>query len=322
MQLDCVAVGKGKSGFAKPVNVVLLAVLCTFLWGSAVPGVKMGFELFAVQPQDVYTKILFAGARFTLSGLMTIACACIIGKRLVLPVKKSLGDIALVGLVFTVAQYVFYYLGLYKTAGVKGAILNSTGTFVAVIVAHFFYKNDRMNRSKALGCIVGFLGVVLINLGQGEFTGGFALDGEGFVILASVAFGVGSVLSKRAADRWDSMMVTGYQLLFGGVLLALTGIIGGGHLRAVSFAAVALFLYLAALSAVAFTVWTYLLKYNSVGKILIYNFLVPIFGALLSGVFLGENILDWRIGAALLLVCAGIFVVNRPKGDRTKKAAD
>ncbi|MGI6168997.1 MAG: DMT family transporter [Christensenellales bacterium] len=307
---------KGKEFFTKNIHVVLLATLCTFLWGSALPGVKIGFELFSVQPQDTYTKMLFAGARFFLSGLITITAASVISKKLVLPVRKSIGDIALVGFVLTVAQYFFYYLGLYKTPGVKGAILNATGTFVAVLAAHFLYKNDRINRAKALGCTVGFFGVVLINLGQGEITGGFAWDGEGFMIVASMAFGVGSVLSKRAADRWDSMTVTGYQLLFGGAILAIIGLFGGGRLEPSGFWAMVLFFYLAALSAVAFTVWTLLLKYNSVGKILVFNFLVPIFGALLSGIVLGENIFEWRTAAALCLVCIGIFIVNRPKKDQ------
>ena len=49
----------------------------------------------------------------------------------------------------------------------------------------------------------------------------------------------------------------------------------------------------------------------------IYNFLVPVFGVLLSALFLGENILRWQNAAALLLVCAGIYFVNRPRPEET-----
>jgi drug/metabolite transporter (DMT)-like permease len=84
----------------------------------------------------------------------------------------------------------------------------------------------------------------------------------------------------------------------------------GGGIHFASAKAVGIMAYLAMLSAVAFTLWTVLLKHNSVGKIAVYNFLNPVFGVLLSGVLLGENIFSPRTVAALALVCAGIYVVN------------
>ena len=72
-------------------------------------------------------------------------------------------------------------------------------------------------------------------------------------------------------------------------------------------------LYMALLSSVAFTLWTTLLKHNRVGKISVYNFLVPVFGTILSALFLGESIWSWQNILALVLVCAGIYIVNRKK---------
>lgn len=72
--------------------------------------------------------------------------------------------------------------------------------------------------------------------------------------------------------------------------------------------------YLVLLSSVAFSLWSQLLKYNKVGTIAIYNFLIPVAGTLLSALFLHENIFEWRYAIALVLVCCGIFLVNHSVG--------
>ena len=66
----------------------------------------------------------------------------------------------------------------------------------------------------------------------------------------------------------------------------------------------------AVLSAAAFALWAALLKHNRVGTVTVFNFLIPVFGALLSALFLGEEILAWRNLIALCLVCVGIWQVT------------
>ena len=67
------------------------------------------------------------------------------------------------------------------------------------------------------------------------------------------------------------------------------------------------------LSAVAYTIWSVLTKYNPVASVAIYGFLNPVFGVLLSALLLGEQNQAFTIYGllALLLVCLGIFLVNR-----------
>ena len=69
--------------------------------------------------------------------------------------------------------------------------------------------------------------------------------------------------------------------------------------------------YLALLSSVAFAGWTVLLKHNPAAKISIYNSLIPVFGTVFSGLFLHEQIFNLKNLSALVLVCLGIYVVNR-----------
>ena len=55
----------------------------------------------------------------------------------------------------------FFYIGLAYATGVKSSIMNATGTFFSVLLAHFIYKNDRLSFNKALGCMIGFAGVLV-----------------------------------------------------------------------------------------------------------------------------------------------------------------
>lgn len=298
--------------FTKPVNVALMAVVTTLLWGSAFPCIKIGYALFAIDAGDLYSKILFAGYRFLFAGLMVMAFALFRDRSFTLPVKKDVGGILLLGLVQTTLQYLFFYAGLAYTTGVKSSILYSANTFIAVLLAHFLYRSERLDRRKSIGCIAGFLGVIVINLNGAEFSDSFTIRGEGMILLAAASFGFGALISKKVAQTGDSVIITGYQLLFGGFLLAVTGFFGGGHLSSLTFSGIMMLFYLAMLSAVAFVLWTVLLKYNGVGRITVYNFLIPIFGVLLSALFLHESILDPKNLIALSLVCIGIVVVNRP----------
>ena len=79
----------------------------------------------------------------------------------------------------------------------------------------------------------------------------------------------------------------------------------------------ALLLYLVVLSSAAFSLWTVLLKHNRVSLVTVFNFMIPVFGTLLSALFLNERFLEWKNGVALLLVCGGIWLVaqeGEPQG--------
>lgn len=296
--------------FVRPVYVLLFAIISTALWGSAIPAIKIGYELFAIDAGDVPTKFVFAGYRFVLAGIMVTLFSCISRKSLVLPQKKDIKGIVLLGLVQTTVEYIFFYLSLIKLSGVKGSILNSIGNFFAVLLAHFMFKNDRLNVQKAIGCILGFAGVVVCNFENGlDMT--FSLTGEGFILIAAFCFALGSVITKVITQKSDSVMITGYQLALGGAVLAAIGLAMGGSLHFLSVRAVLMLFYLAMLSAVAFSLWAQLLKYNPVGKISVYCFLNPVFGVILSGIMLGEDIFNVKSLMALVLVSVGIYVVNK-----------
>ena len=291
--------------------IILLALFCTILWGTAYPAVKIGYELFAIDSANDFGKLLFAGLRFTLAGLMTLAVSVILQKKLVIPQRQHWRGIALLGLAQTTGQYIFFYLGLSNTTGVKGSILYALATFFVVIFAHFLFPDDKMNLQKILGCCIGFVGVLLITFDGTGLGGGFTFTGEGFIMLSTLSSALGALISRSVAQGQDPVVVTGYQLTGGGLILIFIGLIGHGHFDSVTAPGILLLLYMAFLSAAAFTVWTMLLKYNPASKIAVYNFLIPIFGTTFSVMFLNESIFNLRSLLALILACAGIYIVNK-----------
>ena len=291
--------------------IILLALFCTVLWGTAYPAVKIGYELFAIDSANDFGKLLFAGVRFTRAGLMTLAVSGILQKKLVIPQRQHWRGIALLGLVQTTGQYIFFYLGLSNTTGVKGSILYALATFFVVIFAHFLFPDDKMNLQKILGCCIGFVGVLLITFDGTGLGGGFAFTGEGFIMLSTLSSALGALISRGVAQGQDPVVVTGYQLTGGGLILIFIGLIGHGHFDSITAPGILLLLYMAFLSAAAFTVWTMLLKYNPASKIAVYNFLIPIFGTTFSVMFLNESIFNPRSLLALILACAGIYIVNK-----------
>lgn len=286
-----------------------LAVLATFLWGSAFPSVKLGYEIFQIQGDDIGSKLLFAGIRFAAAGVMVLAVLGAQTRQKPVPKKGTFKQLLALGILQTAVQYYFFYVGLAHTTGAKGSIINSFTAFFPVVLAPFFFKSDRLTVKKILGCAVGLSGIVLINL-QGGSLGGFAWNGEGFIVLAALSQSLASIYSKKLAQTMNVMLIAGYQLLLGGTLLLIFGYAGHGTL-AFQSSGLMLLLYMAVLSAVAFSVWTWLLSHYPVSSISIYNLLIPVFGTLLSGLLLKENVFTAVNIASILLVCGGIAVVNR-----------
>ncbi|QBM27069.1 DMT family transporter [Hydrogenophaga pseudoflava] len=311
--------GLPTSVFSRPRYLILLATLCCLLWGSAYPAIKGGYALLGIARSDTAAQLVFAGWRFLLAGALLLVMAQLTGRRVWALAPVQWAQLGLLGLAQTALQYVFFYVGLANTTGVKGSILNATGTFFSVLLAHFLYANDRLSRRKALGCAVGFAGVMVVNLRGGTqgLDAGFTLLGEGFIVIAAFVLSAASIYGKRLSQRIDPMVMTGWQLGIGGLVLLLGGLAGGGDIRGWSAGSLALLGYMAVLSAVAFTLWAALLKHNRVGQVTVFNFLIPVFGALLSALFLGEAVLEWRNLAALVMVCGGIWLVTT-EGQRVR----
>ena len=125
---------KGDVLFTNPILVTLSALLCCALWGSATPFIKIGYELLLPE-RDVASTILFAGIRFFFAGILTVVIFSLGRKRFLFPKPQSYGKVAIVSVFQTILQYIFFYVGLANTSGVKGTIMSGCSVFFAILIS-------------------------------------------------------------------------------------------------------------------------------------------------------------------------------------------
>ncbi len=307
--------------FTSPVFVTVMALLCTALWGSATPFIKTGYK-YCLPEQNVPSILLFAGTRFALAGVLTVLIYSIARKKLLYPKKQNILMVAKVSAFQTVIQYIFFYIGLANTTGVKGTIASGSNVFFSILIASLVFRQEKLTVKKIVACVLGFAGIIVVNLNGLDLTMNFL--GDGFVLLSAAAYGVSSVLIKRYSKYEDPVVISGYQFIGGGIFMMIVGLIFGGRITLTSLTGVAVLVYLAFLSAIAYSVWGILLKHNPVSKVTVFCFMIPVFGTLLSTLMLSEssNVSPVNLVITLVLICSGIIMLNYQKPEKPSKTEE
>lgn len=291
--------------------IIFLAFICSALWGSAFSGVKIGYEKFGIDSADWSSQMIFAGVRFAIAGVMALVFGSISARKVLLPTRKSVPQIMIISLFQTILQYIFYYIGLAHTTGVKAAVIVAANVFMAILISSLIYKIEKLTLHKIIGCILGFSGIIIINLSGLKGGVKFSLFGDGFVLISTVANGFSSVLMKKYSTSENPVMLSGWQFFFGGLVMTLIGLICGGNIGSVNADSVMILLYLAFVSAAAYSLWSVLLKYNPVSKVAVFGFMNPVCGVIISNLVLKESdSLGIQAFLALVFVCMGIYAVN------------
>lgn len=191
--------------------VAALASLCCILWGSAIPMIKTGYRLLQVDTTNTASQIVFVGIRFALAGLFVLIFASIREKKVTLPDGKILKYAVPVCLAQTVGQYFFFYIGVAHTSGVKGGIITGLGNFIAILMSCLIVRNEKLTGRKLTGCILGFAGVVVINLLGNSLDFGFTMMGEGFVLISQLAYATSTILINYYSKKVSPVILSGTQ---------------------------------------------------------------------------------------------------------------
>ena len=309
-----------KSFLSSIIFVAIAASFCSFLWGSATPCIKIGYRLFSIAPADTATVILFAGIRFFLAGILTVIAGSFMQEKILYPSSKvAWGKVFVLSMFQTVIQYFFFYGGLTKASGVTSALTISTNVFASLLIAVFVFRQEKLSALKVVGCVVGFSGVALVNaFGSSGSDYHVSFFGEGFIFLSSICYGFSGGFSKKFSKTENPVMLSGYQFILGGFIMIVVGYLFGGRFSGFTPKSVLLLGYLAFISACAYSLWGILLKYNDVSKVVIFGFLNPVFGVILSMLMLHEKGQNAVIVAiSLVLVSIGIVVVNRKEKQKS-----
>lgn len=297
--------------FQRPLWVTLFALTAAIAWGWAYPLIKLGFAEFGITQAMTGSKMLFAGIRFAMSGFILLAIALAAKRNFRVSKPADWNYILLFALLNTTLHYSCFYIGLSHSDGARAAILNSLSVFLVVLLACLFFKSDRLTPKKMLGCAIGVVGILVLNVGQGG-SGQFTFLGDGMIVLNALCSAFASLLTRGLSRRVDVFVGTGYSLFFGGILLIIASLFMQGTLPYITIYGLVILVLLIGISALGFALYNKLISCNPVGKIAIFNSLIPVVGTLTSCLCLGEPFY-WKYLAACLLAMVGVYIINSGK---------
>lgn len=290
------------------IKTILLGLLVMALWGTLFPMIKIGYAAFGILSSDIPSIILFAGLRFTFSGLVLVAVDSVRTKQLSLPRRREALPILGGALTTIILHYAFTYIALSIGEGSKTAIVKQICFLFLGCFAFLFDKSDVFAPRKMAAAALGFLGIVAT-----AYDGAAIVfkSGDLLLLLSSVCSAAGTIISRKATQKIPPIQYVAHSQLWGGLFLLAVGLFLGGRLTHIDLRATGVFLYICAASIVAYTLWNTLLKHNNVSKMSIIKFTEPLFAVVFSGILLGEEIWKLSYFVALALMLAALIVEHR-----------
>jgi drug/metabolite transporter (DMT)-like permease len=189
-------------------------------------------------------------------------------------------------------------------------------------LAWIIFRDEKLTGNKLIGCIVGFSGILLNSISTQKM-GMLTFKGDGFLLVSNLCFAIGFLYSKHSVKKTNPFLLTGLQMTVGGGVLLALGLVMGGKLPKITSGGCLLLVYLMTVSAVAFSLWTLLLREYPAALVGMFNFLTPVFGSLFSCLFNMWGILNdgssLTVYTVLAVVCAagGILLSSVGKTEKT-----
>jgi drug/metabolite transporter (DMT)-like permease len=289
------AAGTLTGGVAVWANLASVYVI----WGSTYLAIRV---LVRTVP-----PLLGAGARFVVAGALMLA---FIGPHRALKLgPRELVASALVGTLLAAGGN-----GLVTVAerdvpsGLAAVLIASVPLWIVVFraVAH-----DRIPRRTLVGVLAGFAGVALLLL-PGNRPSGVSLGPAMVIIGAAASWGFGSFISGSLPLPRDGLVTAGWQMLFGGIVLAIAGAAAGEHVGTPSAESAWAWAYLVGIgSLVAYTSYTWLLRNAPISKVSTYAYVNPVVAVVLGALILGEDVGAVTIAGTAVIVASVAAIVRR-----------
>ncbi len=284
---------------------VFYTLLVMLLWGSLFPMVKLGYGAYSISTTgDI---LLFAGVRFAICGAVICLYSFMKNRQSYVTAKTTIIPILLSGLFAIILHYSFTYLGLKLTDSSKTAILKQVGVLFYVCFSFLFFKDDKLTVRKLVAVIIGFMGIIAINVTGSKVT--FNI-GDLFIVLASFCTVFSNVISKKALQKVDAVTMTGISQLFGGIFLLIVGIALGGKVDFV-WSKAYIFIYICTASIFSYCIWFSIVKKAELSRLFIIKFAEPVFACIFGAILLGENIFKIQYLVAFILISLGITIANK-----------
>lgn len=282
------------------------------LWAACFPLITAGF---AYAP-----PLSFAAMRAFLSGTALIVAGLMLGRSWPRGGRVWLA-IAGVGLGATSLGYLGMFMGSeFVSPGIATVVANAQPLMAAALAGAFL--RERLGWSGGLGLVLGFGGIVLIATPRllAQPGGSYGL-GIAFILMAALGVTVGNVLIRAVAGKVDMLMAMGAQMLIGGVplLVAALALENPADIAFTpQFIAVLIAISLFG-SALAYWLWSEILRTTELNRANAFTFLVPVMGLAMGAAFFGETLGRSEI-AGIVLTLAGIALTMLRSQPRTTPA--
>lgn len=293
----------------RPAWKTLLAYgIIYFVWGSTFLAIRVGVH--EVPP------LLFAAMRFLAAGLVLCVWTMARGERS--PDRRQWQSILLIALLIFLFDYgLLFWAEQHVPSGVAAVMMATIPVFIA-LAEILFLRTQRLTVRLTLALLIGIAGVAVL-VSRSLNLSGTPIDSVGAMalIVASMSWAIGSVLTRKLPLPSSKMVSSGAQMLAGGALLTIAaGALGefhDFHPRAVSGAAWFSLLYLiVAGSIVGFTAYLWLIHHESPTKVGTYAYVNPVVAVVL-GYFLADEAIGMRTiaGTAFVLVSVVLITTTR-----------
>ena len=282
------------------IDYTLLGILA-LIWASAFFNIKIATESFG--PVTIaFLRVFF--------GSIPVLLLCFFKKIKIEAFSKDWYWFALIGFVNLVAPFFLIAYGIKSVQSNLAAILMSTTPLSSTILGHFFTKNEKFNFIKTFGILIGFSGIVYL------FSDNFLINDSNFVsalliLLGSTCYVIGGVLTLKISQKKNEN-VTGSILIWAVIILIpIVSIIEKPWNTSASMESTISVIYLGFVSTgLAWLLRFRILKNNGLIFQSQVSYLIPIFGIILSYVFLKEMITS-KIIVSLLAVLVGLYFVKK-----------
>ena len=284
------------------LDYFLLTILA-LIWASAFFNIKIATYSFG--PITIAFLRVFFGA-------IPVLLLCYYKKIKIEAFSKDWYWFAMIGFINLVAPFFLIAYGVKSVQSNLAAILMSTTPLSSTILGHFYTKNEKFNFLKTIGILIGFSGIVYL------FSDNLLIDENNFnsallILLGSTCYVVGGVLTLKISKKKNEN-VTGSILIWATIILIpLVGFIEQPWNLKPRIDSTISVIYLGLVS----TGIAWLLRF----RILIKNglifqsqvsYLIPIFGTILSYIFLKE-LITFKVFISLIAVVIGIYFVKKAR---------
>lgn len=289
------------------IKIVLAFAAIYIIWGTTYLGIRIAVE--TIPP------FLMAGVRFLLAGLLAFVFLRMRGVPV--PTRLQWRSAAIIGAFLLVGGNGFVTWAEQEVPSGIAALVVAAVPLWITLFDWLIFKGIKPGKKTVFGLILGFLGIGLL-IGPNQFGGTAAISFASLFILfmANVLWSLGSLYSRQANLPENAFMATAAEMLTGGFLLVIAGLLTGEtarlNLAEISTRSLAAMAYLTVFgSIVAFTAYVWLLKNVQASKVATYTYVNPVIAVFLGWLVLSETITPQMFVAIPSIIVAVVLITTQ-----------